>query len=258
MFVLLAPPVHAYDHLGEESVHPTWEEGYIRIDLKEEGLIAGRMDDPILREAMPRLLEGRKLPTVIYAHGCSGLLRHGNIQGGHRRFIRLLARAGYAVIAPDSFARKGRPLSCDTRKKLGVPGAPHKRINRMRQAEIRYAAMRARELPWVDRENLLLFGHSQGGANAARYDGSEFRAHIVSGSICWSGIRVPKHIPVLAIYSKRDPWLHGRDPRGCEVQAKKRKRLIEFHLFPGSAHNLSRNKLARGLILEFIRRHTKR
>lgn len=249
--------IQAFDHFGERSVRPTWEEGYLRIDLNKDGLIVGRMDNPIVHEEMRRLLKNRKLPTVIYAHGCSGLLRDGNIQGGHRRFIQLLARAGYAVIAPDSFARKGRPLSCDPKKKRGIPGAPHKRINRMRQAEIRYAAKRAREISWVDRDNLFLFGHSQGGTNAARYDGSEFRAHIVSGSICWGGVRVPKHIPVFAIYSKRDPWLRGRNPKGCEVQAKKRKRSIEFHLFPGDVHNLSRNKIARGLILEFIRLHSK-
>ena len=69
MLVLLASPALAYDHLGEESVRPTWEKGYVRIDLKDDGLIAGRMDDPILREAMPRLLKNRKLPTVIYATG---------------------------------------------------------------------------------------------------------------------------------------------------------------------------------------------
>lgn len=240
---------------GEMGVRPTWERGYIRIDLKDEGLIAGRLDNPILREGMARLLKGKKLPTAVYAHGCSGLVRYRNIMGGHRRYIRLLAGAGFAVLIPDSFARKGRPQSCDPKRHRGIPGAPYRRIMEMRLEEIHYAAEQAGRFSWVDKENLFLMGHSQGGTAAARYSGLEFRAHIVSGSICRGGLRVPSGTPVLSIYSKNDPWLRGRSPDGCRNEARKRGRPIEFHLFPGDAHNLSKNGRARSLILDFLERH---
>ena len=47
-------------------------------------------------------------PTVIYMHGCSG------IWPGTLTRLNLLARNGYAVIAPASFARLKYPRSCRT------------------------------------------------------------------------------------------------------------------------------------------------
>jgi dienelactone hydrolase len=83
--------------------------------------------------------------------------------GGHRRYIGLLAGAGYAVLIPDSFARKGRLKSGDPKRHRGIAGAPFKRIMEMRLEEIRYATEQAGRFPWVDKENLFLMGHSQGG-----------------------------------------------------------------------------------------------
>jgi hypothetical protein len=41
------------------GVRFAWAKGYIRIDLKDDGLITRRMDNPILREGMVRLLNGK-------------------------------------------------------------------------------------------------------------------------------------------------------------------------------------------------------
>jgi dienelactone hydrolase len=173
--------------------------------------------------------------------------------GGHRRYIGLLAGAGYAVLIPDSFARKGRLKSGDPKRHRGIAGAPFKRIMEMRLEEIRYATEQAGRFPWVDKENLFLMGHSQGGA-AARYSGANLKAHIISGSICRGGLRVPAGTPILSIYSENDSWLRGRFPNGCWEEASKRRRSIEFHFSPGDAHNLSRNRRARFLILDFMER----
>jgi len=173
-------------------------------------------------------------------------------------YMQLLARSGYAVLAPDSFARRDRPSTCDPRRHSGIPGAPFRRVAEMRQEEIRHAARRLAELPWVDRENLFLMGHSQGGSAAAAYEGADFKARVITGSICQLGLRAPPAAPVISLYSERDPWLRGRSPRGCEERARGRGIPIEFHLFPGSDHNLAHDAEAQRLILDFLARHTKR
>ena len=51
-------------------------------------------------------LSSNKLPTIIFVHGCAGMLR-----GGKRR-VDFFADNGYAVISPISFAREKYPRSC--------------------------------------------------------------------------------------------------------------------------------------------------
>ena len=52
-------------------------------------------------------------PTVIYLHGCTGAW-----SGTYTR-INFLARNGYAVIAPVSFARQKYPRSCNPERHQG-------------------------------------------------------------------------------------------------------------------------------------------
>ncbi len=218
-----------------------------RIMIRADGqLIEGEMRHRFVRERLARL--AGKRPTVIFAHGCAGLGR------GNLRYMRLLARAGYAVIAPDSFARRYRPETCLPSQRRPVPGAPFRRVGQMRQEEIRHAAHRVRNVPWVDRRNLFLMGHSQGGTAVAAYAGDEFRARVISGSTCGRGVRIPPGTPVLALYSKDDPWRRGRPADRCLRRAGRRGLEMEFHLFEGRAHNLSRNRAARRLILDFLAR----
>ncbi|MCY3825525.1 MAG: dienelactone hydrolase family protein [Nitrospinae bacterium] len=202
-------------------------------------------------EFVQRKLAGleKKRSTVVFAHGCRGLGR------GNLRYMRLLAEEGYAVIAPDSFARRYRPETCDPSRRRGIKGAPHRRVNQMRQEEIHHADYRLRRIRWVDRKNLFLMGHSQGGTAVAAYEGDGFKAHVISGSVCWRGVRSPRETPILALYSEDDPWRRNRPADSCLRRARRRGVNMEFHLFEGRAHNLSRNKRARRLILDFLNRH---
>jgi dienelactone hydrolase len=235
----------------ETEVRRTWEAAEVLLDLGGERLLAGRMSEGWLREALSGIPAGKKFPTVIYLHGCSGM------GPADFDYMTPLARAGYAVIAPRSFARRDRPETCDPRRFAAVPGAPHRRVRGMRQEEILYASRRARELPWVERENFFLMGHSQGGSAAAAYAGEEFRARVISGSTCNLGVNAPAPVALLAIYSENDPWLRGGlFPRGCEERARGRRTPLEFHLFPGRAHSLAGHPRARELILAFLKRHT--
>lgn len=224
----------------------TFDAAYVMLGA-EGALIEGRMSDDFVQRKLASLK--KKRPTVVFAHGCTGLGR------GNLRYMRLLARAGYAVIAPDSFARRYRPETCDPSRRRGIKGAPHRRVGRMRQEEIHHAAYRVRRIRWVDRKNLFLMGHSQGGTAVAAYEGDGFKAHVISGSVCWRGVRSPNGTPILALYSEDDPWRRGRPADSCLRKARARGVSMAFHLFEGRAHNLSRNEQARRLILDFLNRH---
>lgn len=231
------------------AIRPTWEQAYVALPVSPRRLVMGRMSDNFIRETLTSLPAGKKFPAVLYLHGCSGF------SPGNFEYLHLLTGYSYAVIAPDSFARPGRPKTCDPKLHVSTPGAPHQAVAEMRLEEIRYAIERIQGLRWVDQQNLFLMGHSQGGGAAAAYTGGGFRGRILSGSLCMDGPNAPEGTPVLSIYSEEDPWRNGRDARGCEKQAKARRLPIEFHLFPGNMHNLVENPKARALIRSFLERH---
>ena len=232
-----------------EETRITWERAYVLLPVASDRLVGGRMDGALVREELAALPPGRKLPAVLYLHGCSGMAP------GNFDYMHLLAEAGFAVIAPDSFARPGRPKTCDPRLHRGIPGAPFARVAEMRQEEIRYAQERIRGLAWVDQRNVFLMGHSQGGGAVAGYPNGGFNGVIVSGSTCQYGLNAPEGTPVLAVYSENDPWRRNRSPRGCGEWGTVYQRPVEFHLFEGDAHNLAGNPRARELILAFLKRH---
>ena len=122
-------------------------------------------------------------PTVIYMHGCTG------IWSGTKTRINFLARNGYAVVAPASFARLKYPQSCrpDT-----LQGGLYRPTLKMRQDDAGYAIAKAKTLPWVDKSNVFLMGLSQGGITTATFSSSRrehsLRARIVEGWTCHGGL----------------------------------------------------------------------
>lgn len=215
------------------------------------GPIGGGRDMASIAAALAAIPAGRKVPTVLYLHGCSGFGNSGSVNA------MMLATAGYMVVAPDSFARPGRIRTCDSKRHVSVvPRAVNSRVRDMRVAEIRYALVRMKELPWVDRDNLFLFGHSQGAAAAAEYRGAEFRARIVSGTRCIRGIGAPASEPMLAVFSARDPWFRDPKARNCRDRAKSPK--VEVLELPGRDHLVANVPEARRAMIEFLARHTTR
>lgn len=238
---------------GQErpGVKATWEHAYVVLPQAEDRRVTGTLSGERIRETLAALPPGRKFPAVLYLHGCAGM------GPGNFDYMYLLAGQGYAVVAPDSFAREYRPLTCDPRTQRGIPGAPIREVVVMRVREIRYALEQIQRLAWVDQKNVFLMGQSQGGGAAAVFSGRGFNGVIVSGTRCGFGLRTPPETPLLTIYSESDPWGQGQDPRGCEERAARAGRTIEFHLFEGSAHVLAGNERARDLIRAFLKRHTR-
>jgi len=155
------------------------------------------------------LLEGRRLPVVLYLHGCTG------IEKSDRRIMRALSRVGFLVIAPDSMARQYRPRQCRPRKKTGGFSLF---VYDFRQAEINFALQELRRHEWADKVNLFLVGSSEGGLAAAQYRGSAFRARVITkwtchGSHLVRGLAAPPDEPVLAIVRKNDPWYDQKKTR---------------------------------------------
>jgi dienelactone hydrolase len=213
-----------------------------------KGALLGMLADKVVAEALAHLPPGRKIPVVLYLHGCGGFGSSGKVNVG------LLAEAGYAVVAPDSFARPGRPITCDSKRSAAIaPREVLEQVHRMRLAEVRHALARLKEFPWVDGDNLFLFGHSQGGTAAAAYIGNGFKARVVTGTRCTRGIGTRPDEPILAAFSTGDPWFKNPDVRNCWQRRKGRD--IEAHEFPGKTHLMANIPEARFAIVEFLGRH---
>jgi poly(3-hydroxybutyrate) depolymerase len=187
----------------------------------------------------------RKIPTVVYVHGCTGL------GPGDARWARTLNSAGYAVVAPDSFARSYRWANCDPKTHLG--GAFFE-AGTMRQEEIENALKMLRDSPWVDERNIFLMGHSEGGGAVARWQEGGFKAEIISGNRCQGGLSAPTKIPVLVIAFVHDPW-DGNYHRTCGIRFAGRESASEL-LLPGTGHDTSQSPEAQRAVLDFLRAHT--
>ena len=154
------------------------------------------------KEAKKYLKPGVKVPIVLYLHSCGG--------NDHRRWSGTLAQWGFAVIAPNSFARDGRYKHCGT-----MPGA---KLFNMRMAELKYALYQIKKTDWVDQSRLILMGHSEGSFFPPAYSEDDFTAHIILAGNCRfshlgptpccgaGSSKAPKHVAVLNIIGDRDEW----------------------------------------------------
>lgn len=141
--------------------------------------------------------------VILYAHGCDGLSRITDSSGW------FLARAGYAVIAPDSFARLDKPVSCEPSRHRG---SLHRGVLGWRQAELRHAVQRIRGLSSFARLPVVLVGHSEGAITVATLGGVAAAARVIEGWTChagwpeYKGLNAPAGQPVLALLGAVDPW----------------------------------------------------
>lgn len=155
-----------------------------------------KIDNPSWTEVAAGHIEpGARAPAVLVLHGCSGLMPSPN---AYRVFF---VEQGFAVFEPNSFARPGH--SCET-------SSTAERIE-----ELEYAYQTMLELPWVDRDRIVLMGISQGGRAVARWDRPGFAAHIILANDCEGGQpHAPPGVPVLAVVGEEDEYFDGSS---CKV-----------------------------------------
>ena len=209
--------------VGGSDVQLTWQDAFVAIpDSYRSEHCSGRATTDCLQ----RLDRTRKLPVVVYMHGCSGpnLVVVGD-------FLKL----GYVTVAPNSLARARRTVDC-------AVGSDKKRIMGLRFQEAAYAAKMLKDLPWVDGNKLILAGFSEGGVAAALYSGNEYAARIILGWTCtggeawWSGIRGPSKTPVLSIVGSNDHYYQNKYNAGqCRVYNRPKSKSI---VLKGAGHDV--------------------
>lgn len=234
---------------GEDAdLAHTWSRAELWVYPAGSTFSIGRLDERHIQEALAGL--GRKLPTVLYLHGC------GFTKPAGWTFARWMAKAGYAVVMPDSFARAGRPETCDNWTRQRLAGAQIEAVRRMRAEELAYAVERLGEAGWVDRGNLFLMGHDEGAEAVAAYAGSGFKGYILSAALCAHGLALPPEKPLLTLASADDPVHRGVDVGACARLAGERAGPTAALVLPGALHDLSGDPRARAAVLDFLARHT--
>jgi dienelactone hydrolase len=186
----------------QDEIDRTWSGGYIFYP-KGARFRWGSIRDT-LADAKATLA-GRRYPTIVYMHGCSGVDIASTLTA--REF---LLKGGFVVVMPNSFARRHKPVSCILAQHKG---GLHRSVIFWRQDEARNAIREARRLPFVDPNNVFLVGLSEGAiTTATTVDNEPVNARIVEGWTCHAGypeywgLPAPPSEPVLAMSVEDDPW----------------------------------------------------
>ncbi|BBK41749.1 hypothetical protein STVA_17690 [Allostella vacuolata] len=193
----------------------------------------------------------RTWPAVIFLHGCTGF----SGAKSQAQYPPALARAGFAVFVPDSFARgPARQPVCGNVRSDTIA---------LRHAEVESTLAHIRRLPWVDQKNLFLAGHSEGGIATAMYDGGEvFRAYFIAGWSCsstnpdFARIHAPRARPVLAIIGANDSLQVGtaREGHHCGMRMSGRSDSRSIVL-PGIGHEATDHYSTLPTLIEFFSKH---
>ena len=155
-----------------------------------------------LEELTAKAPPGKRHPVILYLHGCGGIWVSST-----EHLDQLASLQNFIVVAPDSFARQ-RPQFCFSNYTVD-PSVYHE-VVALRQAEIRYTLARIAALPWVDKDNIFLIGHSQGGGLVAGYGGPvKLRGRVLINGACNAGLGgdgMRDDEALLTFDSGRDPW----------------------------------------------------
>ena len=234
----------------------TWETALVRIP-RSNGDYSSHIMADLNQESVKDL---RSLPTIIYLHGCAG------VWAGTYTRLNFLAKSGFAVIAPVSFARAKYPQSCDP---VSTKGGMYRGTLNMRQYDAGYAIENAKQQSWVDENNIFLMGHSQGGVTTATFHSKDshmsVNARVIEGWTChagwveYNGINAPANEPVLALVGKYDPWFQNNWTRGnCGEYINKHNGSRSIVLSEGALsarHELLEDRNLQASVLEFLRQH---
>jgi dienelactone hydrolase len=235
------------------DIELTWAEAKVALPPFRSGedVLLANLEDNAVKERLAGLPRQAVLPVILYAHGCTGI--------GNGFFFKALARAGYVVIAPDSMARRYRPLQCDPKTQTG---GYNRFVYDFRLTEISFALDRLKRLSWVDRRKVFLIGVSEGGVAAALYRGDEFRARVIAQWTCTGaplvqGIFAPLDEPVLSIVRDADPWYdksRTRNQRGDCGAFMRGRTNSQSIVLKGGGHSILDEKENVRTILDFLER----
>lgn len=241
--------------LTTPDIERTWSKALVVLPAESATAtpLVARLSSALVERRLGTIAAQTRLPVAIYLHGCTGV---GNLD-----FLKDLAATGVMVIAPDSFARRYRPLQCDPRTKTG---GRNLFVYDFRLAELTFALERLGEAPWADLNNLFLVGNSEGGVAAALFRGDVFNARVITQWTCQGaplvrGIAAPEDTPILAIVRENDPFYDARNTPAqqghCGAYLAGRPASRSVVLVAGEAHDVYNEPAAVQTILDFIGRH---
>jgi dienelactone hydrolase len=187
-------------------------------------------------------LNGSKVPVVVFIHGSTGLALKSIGE-----WQQWLAAQGIASVAPDSFSLPSRvtyksPIDLDS----------YERIHALRGSEITPMVQALKSQTWVDGNQLILAGSSEGSVAVAQYTGKEFMARILYAWSCEQNyfVKDPKNAfeagkPVLNIISSTDPffsksnsWVGNANPAGHCGAVLKGNAMASVLLIPDAPHTV--------------------
>jgi dienelactone hydrolase len=263
------------------AAEQAWRQAYVILPGQQETERLDTAAPRLSRQAQTQgLLQGQmqgqaqRVPVVVFAHGCGGF------DAESAETFRLLAAHGFAAIAPDHFARPdARPdarLGCASRAEAPTPtlragrgGAAIARpvlqssgpddgayVGR-RLDEISLAVWRVRELPWVDRGQVFLVGHSLGRGTAGLWPTRDVTAAAVLGQDCRAArgaaaLEMPLSVAMLPLADRREvPGAEASAGQPCADWAMRPEATGGVVLGPMPAADVHRPE-ARRALLDFL------
>lgn len=186
----------------------------------------------------------KKYPTLILMHGCNG------IKNTERHWSTLFNEMGFVTILPDSFAIPGRTSGCGSNYTIS---GNYEVINKIRRTEATYVIAKLQEKDWVDKNNIFIMGHSEGGNAMTFLTDERLKGIIFSGNPCKISYYMRNSkIPILAINWSNDPWVGSmglcKDNWGDQVNATQ-------IILEGSGHETSSNEIAQISVKNFIKKY---
>ena len=190
----------------EAAVARTWAQAQVYVRYETEDLTYGVIGGPLAASYMSRLLDRfaatEPQPVIIHLHGCGRSDGLSDIQSEGRA----MAEMGFIVVSPDSFARPGRPQSCDPRKAERDPEAPYALLNQYRQEELRYALAQVLAAPWADHNHIFISGFDEGADAVLGFRDPAVLGRIAIGAPCRFEPVVDAKLPTLLIIARDDLW----------------------------------------------------
>lgn len=193
-------------------------------------------------EAAKNIKPGVRMPSVLYLHGC----RHSHDEISYQK---LLLDEGFAVWRPDSWARPGRKAYCGD-------GNRYKHV--LRREEMTLALEKLHQLPWVDKDRIVVMGYSEGGGAIATWAQPGFAGHIIIGSDCWAAgdfgaaPKAPAGTPVLNIIGENDEYYAPHAGPGSHCAVDKSVQHSDVIVIPDAMHSVHSYPVTRNAIKSFI------
>ncbi|PCJ20034.1 MAG: hypothetical protein COB02_05390 [Candidatus Cloacimonadota bacterium] len=189
-----------------------------------------------------------KKNSIVYLHGCAGI-------GPPEKFdMKFLASLGYLVLAPNSFARKNKQISCDAKNKVG---GLHRGVLKLRLDEAKQAIDFLKKQSFI-KNDIILAGFSEGAITTAKYKFENISKKLILGWGChagwpeYIGLEGKQDLKILSIVADKDPWFQTSYLSGsCNAFMYNRPNARAMVLI-NNKHHITSLKLARSQIKKFL------